>query len=132
MDKEIMDALILNPTYNSPSVNFNALNGILEISGRSIPERANVFYSALIQWVKEYASSKPTKTEVNVNLDYLNSSSHKYIIELLEKLEPVHSDGSRVQVNWYYEEDDDEIKETGKECSELVKIPFNLIPKEIE
>jgi hypothetical protein len=127
-----MDALILKPTYNSPNINFDAQNGVLEISGRSIPEHANMFYDKLIHWVKEYVTTQPPKTEVNIKLDYLNSSSHKYLIELLEKLEPIHSNGFQILVNWYFEEDDDEIKETGKECSELVKVPFNFIPVEVE
>lgn len=127
-----MEALILKPTYNSPSISFDAQSGLLEISGRSIPEHANMFYDKLIHWVKEYAITKPSKTEVNIKLDYLNSSSHKYLIELLEKLEPIHSNGCQILVNWYFEEDDDEIKETGKECSELVKVPFNFISVAVE
>lgn len=127
-----MEAVNLKPTYNSPSVIFDAQNGILEISGRSIPEHANMFYEKLILWVKQYALTNPPKTEVNIKLDYLNSSSHKYLIELLEKLEPIHINGCQILINWYFEEDDDEIKETGKECSELVKVPFNFIPVAVE
>ncbi len=127
-----MEALILKPTYNSPSVSFDAQTGLLEIGGRSIPEHANMFYEKLITWVKEYALTKPPKTEVNIKLDYLNSSSHKYLIELLEKLESIHTNGNQILVNWYFEEDDDEIKETGHECSELVKVPFNFIPVPVE
>lgn len=122
-----MEALLLKPTYNSPYISFDAQNGVLEISGRSIPEHANMFYDRLIIWIKDYALLNPQKTEVNIKLDYLNSSSHKYLIELLEKLEPIHSSGLNILINWYFEEDDDEIKETGEECSELVKVPFKFI-----
>lgn len=127
-----MDPLLLKPTYNSPSVSFDALSGVLEIAGRSIPEHANMFYDRLILWVKEYAKAPAVKTEVNIKLDYLNSSSHKYLIELLEKLEPIHSNGNQIVISWHYEEDDDEIKETGVECSELVKVPFKFIPVSVE
>ena len=127
-----MEPLILKPTYNSPNISFDAQNGVLEISGRSIPEHPYMFYEKLIWWVKQYALTNPAKTEVNITLDYLNSSSHKYLIDLLSKLEPIHSSGNQIIVNWRFEEDDDEIKETGSECSELVKVPFNMIPIPVE
>ncbi len=127
-----MDSLILKATHNSPDVKFNADLGTLEISGRSIPEHANMYYENLIQWVKDYVLTNPPKTEISIKLDYLNSSSHKYLIDLLEKLEPLHSSGLSIIINWYFEEDDDEIKETGMECSKLIKIPLKLIPVPVD
>jgi len=39
-----------------------------------------------------------------------------------------HSKGNAVEINWYYDEDDDEIFESGEEISEMINFPFNFIP----
>ena len=38
-----------------------------------------------------------------------------------------HSKGNKVDINWYYEEGDDEIQESGEEMSDMIGYPFNFI-----
>ncbi|MBN4061992.1 MAG: nuclear pore complex subunit [Flavobacteriales bacterium] len=125
-----MQPLQLEPTYNSPKVNFDAQQGVMELKGRSIPEHANLFYQRLIEWAKEYAASDPPKTVVDVRLDYLNSSSHKFLYDVFEKFEPIAANGHDIIINWHYEEEDEEMRETGEEYSENLKVPFNIIEVE--
>ena len=40
--------------YFVPTVDFNAENGVCEISGESFLEETNIFYNPLIEWIKEY------------------------------------------------------------------------------
>ncbi len=125
-----MENINIEGNYSTPTVDFNAGNGELLISGRSIPEHANLFYGPLIDWVKEYVSSNPEKTTLNMKVDYVNSSSQKFLLELFEKLEPLHSGNKAVVIKWYYEDDDEEMKDSGEEFEESIEVPFEFIAVE--
>ena len=49
-----MKELIINETQNTPGVNFNPFDGILEIEGKSIPEKPDEFYNPLLDWINQY------------------------------------------------------------------------------
>ncbi|MCF8432400.1 MAG: DUF1987 domain-containing protein, partial [Melioribacteraceae bacterium] len=66
---------------------------------------------------------------LNFDLDYLNSSSIKFVSDIIEKLETYFKGGGEVKINWYHEEDDEDIQEMGEELKEDTKIPFNIFTK---
>ena len=70
-----MDPIKIEGTPKTPTVNFNAESGVLEIKGRSIPENAVEFYKPLVDWIGLMADSLRTTTQVNVQLEYFNTSS---------------------------------------------------------
>ncbi|MBE9467875.1 MAG: DUF1987 family protein [Bacteroidetes bacterium] len=44
----------------------------------------------------------------------------------LKKLEEFYNSGSKIEINWYY--DDEEIFNEGEIFASLIKIPMNFIP----
>jgi len=120
-----MKELILNGTKQTPYVNFNAESGKLELSGRSIPENSFEFYNPLLEWLTEYASVALPETAIKVYLEYFNTSSSKYILEVLKKLKDIDElDGKTVHVEWCYDEDDDEMLETGEDYEDVTGLTF--------
>ena len=81
-----MENLEISPTTNTPHVILDARNGRLIISGRSIPEDPDVFYAKIFNWVDEYFSKSAKDTEIEFKLEYVNSGSSKYILELLREI----------------------------------------------
>ena len=49
------------------------------------------------------------------------------IQDILIKLEEIHEAGNKVQVVWFYEEEDEDMLDLGEEFSENVDIPFEII-----
>ncbi len=125
-----MDKLFLEGTKQTPEINFDADSGILEIKGRSIPENTFEFFNPVLSWLEQYASSPADKTIVKVNLEYFNTSSSKYILEIFKRVKTVFNDGHDVIVEWYYEEDDEEMMETGEDYEDVSGLPFELIAVE--
>lgn len=111
----------------TPEINFNAETGVIEIKGRSIPENSIEFYKPMIDWLEEYASAPKSKTIVNIQLEYFNTSSSKCILDVFKKLEVISKNGNEVQVNWYYEEDDEDMLEAGEDYQSIIRIPFKMI-----
>lgn len=125
-----MDNLNIEGTKQTPKIIFNSNTGILEISGRSIPENTFEFFNPVLTWLEEYASIAPDDTIINVSLEYFNTSSSKYILEIFKRLKSIINDGKNVIVKWYYEEDDEEMMETGEDYQDVSGLEFEIIPIE--
>jgi hypothetical protein len=110
-----MNPIDLKPTRNTPAINFNA--DTLSIKGRSIPLSDAGFYDPYIAWAEEVSCKNLT---VEINLEYMNSSSSKKLLHLLKKLDSNRKIISLI-INWFYEEGDEEILEHGKVFEKLLK-----------
>ncbi len=112
---------------DTPKIIFDPENDIFEVSGRSLPEDATLFYEPILEWLKEYAKTPIEKTEMHVKLNYFNTASSKLLLDLLMILEEMEEDNKECLIKWFYEEEDEDMEEAGEEYSELVEVPFELI-----
>src|SRR6056297_1652533 len=122
-----MEPISLEGTSKTPTIKFNADEGVMEIKGRSIPENSIDFYKPMVDWLDEYANNPRDKTIVNVQLEYFNTSSSKCILDVFKKLEAINKGKSNVLVNWYYEEDDEDMLEAGEDYESIIRVPFKMI-----
>jgi len=89
-----------------PEVNFNASTGLCEIAGESYMEETYKFFLPLTSWIKDYINNIRKSIEFNVKLIYLNTSSTKCILDILEILKEYETKGGQVKVVWYYDKED--------------------------
>ena len=122
-----MEALDIRATNDTPKVLLDPENDIFEISGRSLPEDVVSFYQPVIDWLEEYKEEAGEFTEFVFKYIYFNTATSKLIQDILFKLEEINEAGHKVQVIWFYEEDDEDIMDLGEEFSENVDIPFEII-----
>jgi hypothetical protein len=124
----MLQDLILKGDKFTPSVNFNAKNGELLVEGYSIPEDARDFYIDLINWTKSYFETKPKKVVLTFNYIYFNSSSSKYIFELLKIFQTAKENACDVKIKWCYEDDDEDLYDSGQTYLQLTNLPFEFVP----
>ena len=122
-----MEALTIEGTAKTPNVKFEADNGLIEIKGRSIPENSIEFYKPLVDWLEEYGKTPAALTKVNIQLEYFNTSSSKCILDVFKKLEAIYKTKNEVIINWYYEEDDEDMLEAGEDYESIIRVPFKMI-----
>ena len=127
-----MKNLIIKGEAKTPTVEFDYNKGELVISGRSIPENSIEFYKPLIEALESYNSNSQSNTKVDIQLEYFNTSSSKCILDVFKKLEAINSGSSEVVINWYYEEDDEDMLEAGEDYQAIINIPFKMIEVEEE
>jgi hypothetical protein len=125
-----MDPIKIEGTRKTPEVRFDSETGMIEIEGRSIPENSIEFYKPLVDWLDEYSNNPTKKTVVNIKLEYFNTSSSKCILDVFKKLETIFKNEQDVVINWYYEEDDEDMLEAGEDYQSILKIPFKMIEME--
>jgi len=122
-----MESIFIEGSLKTPMVKFDGKSGIVEIKGRSIPENSIEFYKPLVDWLEEYAKKPLDKTQVNVQLEYFNTSSSKCILDVFKKLEAIHKSKHEVVINWFYEEDDEDMLEAGEDYESIIRVPFKMI-----
>ncbi|ASB50805.1 DUF1987 domain-containing protein [Alkalitalea saponilacus] len=125
-----METIIREGSPKTPYVRLDGEKGLIEIKGRSIPENSVEFYKPLIDWLDSYGNQPLDSTSVNVQLEYFNTSSSKCILDIFKKLELIYKKGSKVHINWYYEEDDEDMFEAGEDYQSIINIPFTMIEME--
>lgn len=121
-----MESLLLDKTEDTPYLSFAADSDVFEIAGRSLPEDAYSFYRPVNRWLEEYiAESDREKVKVKIHLDYFNSSSGRYFIEMFAIMQS--SKSVSFSIDWYADADDELMIEKGEELKSLVKIPFEVV-----
>ena len=111
----------------TPRISLNAATGEMEFSGRSIPENSAKLYDPIIAWIDEYLKSPNKETVFVVKLEYFNTSSSKYLLEIFRRFEDAFKSGMQVSVQWYYEQEDEDMQESGDDFRDILKIPVELI-----
>lgn len=127
-----MNKIELEPTESSPGVIFNPETLVFELRGYSRPDNANKFYEPLIKWWDEYSlflgankANLPSKLIFQMHIEYFNSTSSKYLLNLLDKLNDIKRvHAIPVEIVWQYDEDDFDMRETGEEYERVLKLPF--------
>ncbi len=131
-----MDPLIINPTNTTPFINFDPEKGTMEISGYSRPENVRIFYEPVLNWLETLKSNLLDKIKseeridpinFNFKLIYFNSSSAKFLYDVVIILNEIQHFDIPLSINWYYDKEDSELREAGEDLSELAQGKFNFI-----
>jgi hypothetical protein len=122
-----MESFNLEPTPKTPKILFDFETGKFLMSGRSIPENSIEFYQPVLDWLANYQNEVKGDTEVEIKLEYFNTSSSKCIVEIFRKLEKVHHLGHPVKVRWFYDQEDEDMYESGEDFKEIIRLPIELI-----
>lgn len=131
-----MEALLLEGSMINPRVYFEPGERTLEISGYSRPENVRDFYMPLIEWIENYKvwilkNQKPNESLEPITFKfkfiYFNSSSAKFIHDIMLVLSDMQKNSIPIKVYWFFDEDDDELREAGEELSDMANLPFHYV-----
>ena len=123
-----MNNLTINAGKDTLSIHCDSETGVISMVGISYPQDAADFFNPVFDWVESYIREIVGQITLNLHIDYLNTSSTKCLFDFIDRLEHYYKEGNDAQVNWYHEDHDDDIKETGLEFQEDMELPFTLIP----
>jgi hypothetical protein len=119
-----MKELHFEGTKKAPTIKYS--KGHFSITGCSIPEDSKKLYKPVLTFFEDVRNYQTDNFLVEIKFEYCDSSSLKWILNILvviEKHVPVYSS----EIKWYYEYDDAEMLELGEFVQQRVKIPFKLI-----
>ena len=113
------------PTKKTPWIQLEPNK--LFIMGRSIPENPGDFYRPVLEWISEYSVDAEDKIKVNIGFEYINSSSTKWIYNILRELSELNGIDQKASFTWFYEQGDEYMCELGFILRPLVNCPFILV-----
>lgn len=125
-----MENLDLAATTSTPEVHFDASTGRLVLRGESYPENSFEFFRPLLAWITAFLAESRLPVRVEVSLTYLNTSSIRSLMDVLDQLEEAHQSGREVTLTWYYDKENDRALDMAGEFREEVTLPFFVVPEE--
>jgi len=121
-----MEKLVIQEELkNCPGIAYYPGTNKLELVGRSIPENPELIFRRLEDWLTLHFE-KNNGLDVNIQLEYINSGSSKYLYEILKRLTGYGRSGKLVKMYWLYEEDDEGMLELGEHYRDTAGIPLEI------
>ncbi|NLV19501.1 MAG: DUF1987 domain-containing protein [Bacteroidetes bacterium] len=132
-----MEKLVIEEGRRTPEIIFSPEENHFCIRGTSAPEDVRSMYYPVIEWFKGFKEELIKDGKNNgmdtlvfqMDLMYFNSSSAKFFYDLLAELKDISASGLPVKVEWYYEEEDADMKEAGMDFAEMLEMDFAYIEK---
>jgi hypothetical protein len=130
-----MDSLWIPASEFTPRISFMPETGQFEISGISRPEDVAGFYQEPLDWLIRFEESilksghkyESQDLKISFRLSYFNSSSSKFIIQMLRRIKNLKERGMDISIDWYYEEGDEKMMEDGEDIADAAGLEFNYI-----
>lgn len=114
-------------TEDTPEIILDKNTGEFWFKGNSIPENTKKFYQQVLEWIDEYVEKPNEETIVNFKMDYFNTSSTKYIFDIMVKFKKIVKKRHALIFNWYFFEEDKDMFEAGQSFSKMLRLPFNFV-----
>ena len=123
-------AFEIEKTQKTPKITFDEDKGIFSIEGVVFPENSGKFFTPLFDYAINYLKHPKEETVLNLYIIYINTASSKQIYEFIKLFSD--NKNTKTKVNWIFDEDDEDMEETGEEFDTFFKdLAFNFIPKEV-
>ncbi len=122
----MLKTLRIDGEYKTPTVVLDKENSVFEFTGASFIESTD-FYDPVIEWIDTYMQNPSPETTVVFKLNYINTMSSKVLSLIMMKLAKLQQEGHRVFIKWFYEDWDEDIKESGEELASSAGLPYELI-----
>lgn len=122
-----MENAFIKKNLSTPEVVLDAQMGYISFEGKSRPEDPDAFFVPITNWMLEYVKEPAEKTIVDFKFSYFNTSTSKKIIEILMILDILYINKKDIEINWYYNANDEDLLEDGEMFNELNETPINII-----
>lgn len=111
---------------NVPAIVFDSNQALLTFSGRCIPSDPEWLFNSIESLVTGYLIENPNLI-CQFKLEYFNSVSSRSIVKLLKVLETHSKQGAIINVEWFYEMDDEDSLDFAKDMKDLIDLPIKLV-----
>lgn len=118
--------LALAATVSTPAVQADWQSGVLSMVGESYPENTYEIFDEIIAWVEAFLGESDKPLRVELQLNYLNTSSIRAMIDIFDCLQAAHDDGRELSVSWLYDSRNPRSADMGEEFKEDYSFAFTI------
>lgn len=120
-----MESINIPQTDATPLVVFDPASNTLRLAGESYPENSFDFYAPVVTWLKAALQEKD-ELRLDITITYMNSSSTKCTLDLLDIMEEAHARGVKTSIIWRYDQENPRSYVLAEEFREEVTFPFDI------
>jgi SiaC family regulatory phosphoprotein len=134
-----MQKLYIAQTRSTPEINLSPDENIFFVRGVSSPEDVRAMYYPVTEWIKTFVNdivegvvkvfNKETPVKFTIDLSYFNSSSAKFLFDILTELKRLQLANVPIIIEWMHEPEDTDMRDAGTDFSQLVGMEFILLSK---
>jgi len=121
-----LERIHILPTDKTPEVILDP-DGIIKIKGRYLVLNNTEVPEQIKSWIEDYLLNPSESTVVIISLEYLNSFGTKILTSTLREISKVILYNKKFTIQWYYDDDDEDILERGEYISETLNMPIKFI-----
>jgi replicative DNA helicase len=111
-------------TKTTPFAEFR--DGYLVIRGKSVPFDKPEIYDIINDRLVIYSKNPEKHTYIDFIFSAVNAVSKRHIINTFRLLEQLNKKGTDIKVNWFYQDDNEDIRELGEICKSYFKMNIQL------
>ncbi len=116
---------LVKPTRRTPRIVLEP--GRIVIEGRSIAENPGDVYRPVFDWITRYSQACMEETQIEFAFEYINTSSTKWIYNIIKEIARIKDIEKYARILWYYENGDDDMCELGLILRSLTECPFFIV-----
>jgi len=124
-----MKDLDIAQTGSTPAIRADAAGGVLSMRGDSYPENSFALFQPVLEWVDQYLCDSDRPLKLELELLYLNTSSVRALMDILDLLEEAHRNDRHVSAVWLYDAANERVAELAQEFREDCSFPFEIVAK---
>jgi hypothetical protein len=118
--------LTIEATESTPQILFSPETQTLLMAGESYPENSFDFFDPVFNWLSTELPQLGGLT-LEIKIKYMNSSSTKCMLDILDIMTERYEAGTQIEVKWYIEPGNERARELAEEFQEDMEIPFKII-----
>ncbi|WP_258105285.1 DUF1987 domain-containing protein [Marinoscillum sp. MHG1-6] len=105
------------------NISFRPNLNVLVVKGWSVKKEYASLYEKLLEQIREHLKTENSLT-VYLSYDLFNSSTAKFVFNLIKVFNKAHAKDARVKIEWIVEEENDELFESGFDFKEFCEFSF--------
>jgi hypothetical protein len=74
--------------------------------------------------MKEYIHQPQESTVFECEMDYFNTSSQKYMVDIFKMSNQLFKNGKQIKIVWKYSKEDEDMKLIGEQFQNLINFPI--------
>ncbi len=113
-------------TKETPEVTLDPELSKFSMVGNSVSENSFNFYKPVIDTIDRYQNAGVKIKDVEIDMEYFNSSSSKIILDVLLRIK---KNSAEFLVRWIVKADDVDMIEAAEDYMAIVNAPFEIVKR---
>lgn len=123
----------ITQTDTTPEIRLYPEKGKIFITGACLPLSPTTLLDPILEWLNLFGHLGKSSLTVYFKLDYFNTYTTKFLVKFIQHCNALTKKGKEIKIYWYYEIDDEEMKEFGEylQSQLLKKNSLHILIKDI-